>query len=458
MSIERTSLWTWVELCEALTLDQTEGPEMRGVSIDSRRIEQDELFVALSGKARPEFNVLEDSGRDGHDFISSAVSRGAAGVLVHRRHGTDVPTLLCDDTLSGLWDLARYRRKQIRGSVIAVTGSSGKTTLKSFLSQALDCAASEGSLNNHIGVPLSIARTSKDASMAVFEIGTNHPGEIAPLSKLARPNVAVVLNVLNAHIGNFASLEALREEKLAIGEGVKAGDCLIVHEDLIDAARACHPDLDVRTYGCSNIADYRYVMDDIDLVSISTKEESVPIPGGGEHRAATLCATAAVLDVLGESAEKLHSIAAELLPGRGRMFNVNGIRIIDESYNANPESMRKCLDHLARQRGDRRIAIVGEMSELGDQTATLHASLVEVLNTLDGVISVGSAMNTYAYERLDSRVKWGAFDELAGLTAFCAHVLKHNDVVLVKASNTVFWTRDFVPNLLRALDGKATAS
>ena len=165
-----------------------------------------------------------------------------------------------------------------------------------------------------------------------------------------------------------------------------------------------------------------------------------------------MCATAAVLDVLGERAEKLHAISEELPPGRGRTFNVNGIRIIDESYNANPESMRKCLEHLARQRGGRRIALVGEMAELGDQTAELHASLVNELNTLDGVISVGDAMNSYAYEYLESHVKLGTFDDVTGLISFCAETLKPNDILLVKGSNTVFWTRNFVPNLVEALE------
>ena len=122
-------------------------------------------------------------------------------------------------------------------------------------------------------------------------------------------------------------------------------------------------------------------MDDIDQVQLSTLQARVAIPGGGEHRAATLCATAAVLDVLGQSAENVHMISAELPPGRGRTFDVNGIRIIDESYNANPESMRKCLEHLSRQVGGRKVAIVGEMAELGEQTEELHASLVNELST-----------------------------------------------------------------------------
>lgn len=452
MSPEKSSLWTWAELSDALSIDQAEGPEIQGVGIDSRIIEPRALFVALSGEARPEFNVLEDSGRDGHDFIASAVRQGAAAVLAHRKHGLDVPTLRCGDTLAGLWDLARYRRAQIDGIVVAVTGSSGKTTLKSFLAQALECDVSEGSLNNHIGVPLSIARTSRHVAKAVYEIGTNHPGEIAPLSTLARPNIACVLNVLNAHIGNFRSLDALLEEKLSIGEGVEPDGRLIVHEDLIVGARSRFPTLKIRSYGQSTVADYRYEMVDIDQVLISTLREPVRIPGGGEHRAATLCATAGVLDMAGESAEKLHMISAELPPGRGRTFDVKGIRIIDESYNANPESMRKCLEHLSHQRARRRVAIVGEMAELGDQTAELHATLVKELDALDGVISVGNAMNSHAYELLDARVKWGAFEDIRGLVSFCVDNLEADDVVLVKGSNTVFWTRNFVPELVKALD------
>ena len=451
-------MWTWAELTGALKLDQGQGPAIHGVSIDSRTIERGDLFVALSGEARPQFNIFEDSGRDGHDYIAAAVRQGAGGVLAHRKHGMDVPTVYCEDTLDGLWDLARYRRSQLEGNVVAVTGSSGKTTMKSFLSQALECGGSEGSFNNHLGVPLSIVRTSKDVNRAVYEIGTNHPGEIAPLSKLARPHVAVVLNVLNAHIGNFANFEALREEKLSIGEGVEAGGCLVVHEDLLDSANIRFPTLDVRTFGQTASSDYRYEMSANDEVTLTTLDENVTIPGGGEHRAATLCATAAVLDVLGESAAKLHTISEELPPGRGRSFDVVGVRIIDESYNANPESMRKCLEHLARQVGRRRIAIVGEMAELGEQTAKLHASMVPALNALDGVISVGRAMNDYSYEALESRIKWGAFADVEGLATFCKGLFKPNDIVLVKGSNTVFWTRDFVPDLISVLSESNDAS
>ena len=445
------ALWDWRDLCSALSLNPEHGPDIEGISIDSRSIASGQLFVALSGKPRPEFNVFQDSGRDGHAFIASAIEHGAAAVLVDRAVECDSPTLQCPDTLIGLWDLARFRRDQMSGTVVAVTGSSGKTTFKSFLSQALGCAASEGSLNNHIGVPLSIARMAADTQQAVLEIGTNHPGEIAPLSELARPHIAVVLNVLNAHIGNFNGLGALVDEKLSIGEGVEDGGVLVVHENLIDRARARFSNLLVLSYGGSRSSDYWFEFDSPDVAKVSTSLGKVQIPGGGEHRAASLCAVAAVLDILGEPATSLNQIADELPPGRGRRFQVSGITLIDESYNANPESMLKCLEHLAEQRTGRRIAIVGAMAELGDETARLHASLINSLNSLDGVISVGSAMNAHAYAALRPEIQFGEFESVEGLIPRCVKVLEPGDVVLVKGSNTVFWTQKFVAKLIEAL-------
>ena len=453
MAIARPVLWTWTEICHALGQSSGIGTAILGVSIDSRVLEADDLFIALSGKARPEFNVLDDSSRDGHDFISAAIERGAVAVLVDRNVAVDLPVFRCRDTLDGLWQLARFRREQLACPIIAITGSSGKTTLKSFISQALHGSASSGSLNNHIGVPLSLVRTHKDASSATFEIGTNHPGEIGPLACLTRPDVAVVLNVSNAHIGTFGSESALRTEKLSIGKGVVKGGHLVVHENLLRHAKTRFPLLKVSAFGKSNAARCRFRMDEPDEVEISTPNErkQIRIPGGGEHRAATLCATAAVLDVLQQSLANLDLISAELPAGRGNTHRIAGITLIDESYNANPDSMRKCLQFLASETTGRRIAIVGEMAELGVQSAALHASIVPELDALDGVICVGQALNKHAYSKLRSRVRWGSFSDADGVVEFCVERLKPGDVVLVKGSNSVFWQRRFFPTLLQTL-------
>ncbi len=460
MSIADAPLWSWTDLCSALKQEQSSGPSIQGISIDTRTLVRGDLFIALSGKARPEFNILKDSGRDGHDFIPDAIEKGSVAIVSTGSQELTVPQLRCEDTLSGLWDIARHRRNQLACPVIAVTGSSGKTTLKNFLSQALECGANEESLNNHIGVPLSIARMPQDANYAVLEIGMNHPGEIKPLAQLARPHVAVVLNVLNAHIGNFSDVAALREEKLSIGEGVLKGGSLIVPQDLHTEAESRFPQLDVRTFGQEDSAYVRFAMVNENRVKIVAGDTSFEcdIPGGGEHRGATLCAAAATLEAMHENPARLNSISKESLPGRGKVFDAGGIRIIDESYNANPDSMRKCLQHLAHQNGKRRIAVIGDMAELGHRTGELHSSLVPELSRLDGVLCIGPSMQRHVYQHLRREIQWGSFESVNGVIEFFKQTLQVGDVVLIKGSNTVFWKHNFVPSLVGTLITESEAT
>lgn len=466
MSESVAPLWTWAELCEALEIESACGPNVSGISIDSRTLAAGDLFVALSGKARPEFNVFEDSGRDGHDYVDAAVAGGARAILATKGRVKDaaVPVLECEDSLDGLWALARYRRDQLansKRSVVAVTGSSGKTTFKSFLTQALEVPHSSDSLNNHIGLPLSLARTWKNAFYAVFEIGTNHPGEISTLTELAKPDIAIVLNVLNAHIGNFQDEAALRREKLSIAEGLANGGRLIVHEELLAEATESFPQLEVSAFGQSEEARCRYEMFNNNQAQITTSADLVLafVPGGGEHRASTLCAVAAVLDALGLPGHRLGAVKDELPAGRGRRHLVNGMVIVDESYNANPDSMRKCIQHLANEEEPkRRIAIVGDMAELGERSEGLHAELAVELRALDGVISVGSTMKEFVYDYLPKEIQLGSFEDTTGVVEHCLNVLERGDMVTVKGSNTVFWTRDFVGELIRALAPKNAAT
>ncbi|MEE8078082.1 MAG: Mur ligase family protein, partial [Pseudomonadales bacterium] len=175
-------LWRWTELCAALDLAIEDGPDISGISIDSRQIAAGDLFIALTGDPGTRFNPSQRSDRDGHDFIDAALENGAAGVLSHDALKRACPELKVADSLDALWALGAAARSRLDCPVVAITGSSGKTTTKSLLSAALDAFSTPGSLNNHLGVPISLARTPRDASAAVYEIGTNHPGEIAPLS------------------------------------------------------------------------------------------------------------------------------------------------------------------------------------------------------------------------------------------------------------------------------------
>jgi len=446
-------LWQWSELCDALGLPRSEGPDVSGISIDTRTLVPGDLFVALKGDPGPRFHTAQRSNRDGHDFIDAAVAAGAAGVLIDRAIGRGVPALRVADTLDGLWQLGMAARRRFRGQVVAVTGSSGKTTAKSFLSAALGCPASAGSLNNFWGVPLSLARTPPSAAAAVFEIGTNHPGEIAPLAKLVQPDVALVLNVGQAHIEYFEDWHALRREKLSIGDGLAVGGALVVPDDLElepspDRARR------VVRFGADRGADVQLVDFDVRRqrahYRIGRDGYGAHVPGGGRHRALTLGAALACLDAAGLATGAALELPDDLVPaGRGNRHRVGGRTLIDDSYNANPASMAAALEGLTTELPPR-YALIGEMLELGPQAAALHAALAPHCAGIEGVICVGRgaralfdalpASGRLAYFENVDEIDIGALDAMIPSRA----------TVLVKGSNRVFWAKAFVRRLLDA--------
>ena len=439
-------LWSYQALATAVDAAGAEGPDVFGIGIDSRLTEPGDLFVALTGDPGPRFQPSTRSERDGHDYARNAVEKGAVAVLAHREGDYGAPTLLVKDTLDGLWNIGRAARRRLDGPAVAVTGSSGKTTFKSFAAAALGGFATSGSLNNHIGVPLSLGRTPRDADAAVFEIGTNHPGEIEPLARLVEPDVAVVLNVHPAHIENFGSLEAIRREKVSIAKGLRSGGVFVHPVALV-------PDHDGRciTFGAEPRADVRLVdvADDVAEIETATGRVHVPVPGGGAHRAMSVCAVAAVLVALGvplKLMERLRRLGVP--PGRGTRIEVAGVTIIDESYNANPASMAATLDAFSRE-PPRRLAILGDMRELGHDTARYHAELAGHCSGLEGVFCVGHAIKEL-FDALPARLRHGASERAdAAFAAYCAERLRPGDRVLVKGSNAVFWTNDFVATLVR---------
>ncbi|HEY5646784.1 MAG TPA: UDP-N-acetylmuramoyl-tripeptide--D-alanyl-D-alanine ligase [Pseudomonadales bacterium] len=447
-----TPLWRWAELCGALGLPEMDGPDVGGIAFDSRKVAPGDLFVALSGDPGPRFNPSHRSDRDGHDFIDAAVAAGAVGVLAHDGRARQVPQLQVADTLDGLWALGRAARQRLRCPVVAVTGSSGKTTVKGMLAAALDAFATAGSLNNHLGVPVSLARTPRDAGAAVYEIGTNHPGEIAPLSELAAPDVAVVVNVHPAHRENFASMAALTAEKLSIRAGLPADGVLVV-EDGVDCS-GLSGDIRLRRFGRSEGTAVRL----LDCAGgraryrIGERELEARVPGGGEHRALSLTAVLCVLDTLGRDPASACALPDSLIaPGRGRELVAGGVTVIDDSYNANPESMKAALTALAERSGGRRFALLGEMLELGDESADYHRTLAPLVEPLDGVWCVGAGMGALR-DALPRAKVLGYFDAAEdALTAAVTGHLVTGDTLLVKGSNRVFWARDYVSTLEKSL-------
>ncbi len=444
-----TALWRWPELCEAVGLDPVDGPDITGISIDSRRTQPGDLFIALTGDPGPRFNASQRSDRDGHDFIPAAIEAGAAGVLVHDDVVRDCPTLKVTDTLDGLWDLGRAGRARLDCPVVAITGSSGKTTAKTFLAAALGAFATEGSLNNHLGVPLSLARTPAEAPAAVFEVGTNHSGEIGPLSELVAPTLSVLLNVHQAHIENFSSWDALRLEKLSIVNGLRSGSTLVVEDQVpLDGLPANIRSL---TFGQGEGADVRLLAlaGNQAQYQIGNSTLTARIPGGGEHRALSLAAVLGVCKALALPLEQALNLPDSLVPGgRGNRTEVGGITVIDDSYNANPASMAASLRSFGTESG-RRVAVLGEMLELGAASRDAHAGLAPLCAELDEIHLVGEGMRPLA-AKLDGEAHWHAAAD-SEFQNTLMNSLKPGDSLLIKGSNRVFWANGFTANLIARL-------
>ncbi len=445
------SLWRWAEVCAAVGAPLADGPDIDGVSIDSRTLTGGELFIALPGDPGPRFHVGRRSERDGHDYVRVAFDAGAAGALVQRDARGGDPCIPVRDTIDALWDLARAARERLAGRVVAVTGSSGKTTVKTFIAHALDAFSTPGSLNNYLGVPLSLARTPADTRFAVYEIGTNHPGEIAPLARLAAPDVAVVLNVHPAHIEYFEDIGALAREKLSIADGLRAGGTLVCL-DALDRG-GLDPGMRVLTFGLGHKADVRLMSSAGDVAVVQTPSGRVEaeIPGGGEHRALSLTAAAAAVVALGGNPSSIGSIGAEAVPaGRGNRIRVGAVTLIDDSYNANPASMAAALRTLSTESG-RTIAVLGEMLELGDDRERLHAAMAAACRGIDKVVCVGRAMDAL-FDRLPNHRRLAFFPSADDINMDAiVEALQPGDIVLLKGSNRVFWARDFARVLGRRI-------
>jgi len=442
-------LWHWPALCEAVGLAASAGPDVTGISIDSRTTQPGDLFIALTGDPGPRFNASQRSDRDGHDFIPAALEAGAVGVLTHDAIARECPELKVADTLDSLWELGRAGRARLTCPVVAITGSSGKTTTKTFLKAALGAFATEGSLNNHLGVPLSLARTPAEASAAVYEVGMNHPGEIGPLSELVSPTLSVLLNVHQAHAENFASQDELRKEKLRIINGLQT-DSVFVVEDQVSLS-GIRNDLRCLTFGMTEAADVRLleVTDNSARYRIGGDDISARIPGGGRHRALSLAAVLAVCSALGRDLDPALSLPDDLVPGgRGNRTEIGGVTLIDDSYNANPASMAAALQSFATEPG-RRIALLGEMLELGDASASAHEGLAPLCEQLDVIHLVGAGMRPLA-DALGERAQWYAAADEALLTQI-GDSLQAGDSLLIKGSNRVFWANGFTANLIERL-------
>jgi UDP-N-acetylmuramoyl-tripeptide--D-alanyl-D-alanine ligase len=445
--VRGVTLWTSAEIAAATGGVASADFAASGVTFDSREVGSGDLFLALRGEAT-----------DGHRFLDQAFARGAAGAVV-AESGTH-PQVLVPDTMAALNALGAASRARMGGKVIGVTGSVGKTGTKEALFAALDrvepgCAhRSVKSYNNHTGVPLSLARMPRATRFGVFEMGMNHEGELAALTRLVRPHVAIVTTIAPAHMGFFESEEAIADAKGEIFQGLEPGGVAIVpfdspHRDrLIAAARPYAAR--IATFGIGQGADVTALETmrtsaggTFVTARVGQRELSFTVAQPGAHWVSNALAVLAVVDAVGADLGQAGLALAELggLAGRGARTIVpvgdGEALVIDESYNANPASMRATLEVLAQESG-RRIAVLGEMRELGTHSDAFHAALAEpiVAAGVTHAILVGEAMAPLA-NALEGRIDFVHVPDAAAARARLEAVLAPGDAVLVKGSNGV---------------------
>ena len=451
------ALWTVAEVARALGLagDYPETP-IDLVTQDSRAVKPGSLFVALSGTPSGGFVSSFASSRDGWEFAANAEQAGAVAMIVpHRIDGISVPQLVVPDTLiDGLWALARAARARFHGPVIGLTGSAGKTSTKEFIAAYPGASASPSSFNNFWGVPLTLCNADPSASVWVVEMGMNQQGEIARLTELSQPTVALVVNVQPVHLEKLGSLEAIRKEKVSIARGLPSDGILVLPVDL------AAPEWPGRVLRFGAGADVHAISqvpagESWDVTAdIAGRHLAFSLTPGAPHRLHNALAALASVAAAGLDPVLLARELGEvgIMTGRGVEQHIGEIVLIDDSFNGNPASMAAALDSLqARPVRGRRIAVIGDMLELGDEAPAYHADMVGHVTGIDGVYCVGPLMR-HLFEKLPPEKRLGWHEDPATLDASqVAALLAPDDVVVIKGSKKIFWVNKFVQKLAAAL-------
>jgi UDP-N-acetylmuramoyl-tripeptide--D-alanyl-D-alanine ligase len=446
-------LWTVSEVLAATGGHTTGAADWRayGVAIDSRTTQSGDLFVAIAGP-----------NHDGHQFVADAIEAGASAAIVADHFEgprAGMPLVRVSDPLEALRYLAAAARERMQGTVIAVTGSVGKTGTKEALRSALDrfkpTHASAGSLNNHWGVPLSLARLPRDASFAVFEIGMNHAGEIGPLSRLVRAHAAIVTTVDPVHLEFFDSLADIADAKAEIFEGLEAGGMAILnrdntHYEQLAAAADQAGVTRIIGFGESDAADARLIKashnDHCTCISADICGQAMTYKVGapGRHWVLNSLAVLATVNAVDGDLGLAGLALADLSPleGRGQRTSVTTrdgtILVIDESYNANPASMRAAIELLGATlvaRTGRRIAVLGDMLEMGAESLAFHKELAPIIYaaSVDLVFCCGTNMKGLA-DALSPAALGGWADDSDALVNAVVAETRPDDVFMVKGS------------------------
>lgn len=465
-------LWSAADMVEAM-----EGRPLgnlpagiTGISIDSRTLKEGEAFFAIKGD---QF--------DGHDFATAAMAAGAGLLVVNESRlpalgNLKVPMIVVDDVLEALVKLGIASRARTKAQVIAVTGSVGKTTTKEALRHVLSevgkVHASAASFNNHWGVPLTLARMPEDTEYGIFEIGMNHHDEIRPLVKMVRPHIALITLIAPAHLGHFANLEEIATAKAEIFEGIIPGGYALLNrddkryrqlEELAQKAGIEH----IHSFGTHAQADY--LLRDVKLrpdcscmtTKIGDEEAAVKVGIPGRHIVQNMLAVLGAAHLAGADIAKvalgMSSLTAE--DGRGARHELEhpdggSFTLIDESYNANPTSMRASLTLLqatppVAPRG-RRIAVLGDMLELGRQSGKLHADLARpIVDAEVNAVFIGGREMSVLKDALPVEIHVEYRQSTNELLPLVVRAIRPGDVVMIKSSQGIGFSR-----IVKALLGR----
>ncbi len=433
MNLNLTQIRAWI----GVDATGDAAPAATGYSIDSRTVSPGDLFFAIKG---PNF--------DGHEFVDDALRAGAvaAVVAVGYRPGEETGLMRVVDPAVALAQLAHAARRAWDGSVVAITGSNGKTTSKeitaAILGEALAVSKTAGNLNNELGLPLSILRIGDGDRVAVLEMGMNHAGEIRRLAEIAAPNIGVVTNVSVAHVGHFDSIGGIAAAKRELIESLDSDGTAVLNADdeRVAAFGTAHAGRTI-TFGIDNAADLRaeHVVDlGTDGVRFSVEGDEFETSLAGRHNVYNVVAALAVARTFGIELSSLVEAVRRLthVGMRGEVRRVGGVTVIDDCYNANPAAMKAMLDVLENTPARRRVAVLGEMRELGARSVALHQEIGAAVSAagIDHLIAVGGDAVQMA-SAAGGSAEFYETPEAAGLRL--AEYLSPGDAVLVKGSRGV---------------------
>ncbi len=434
-----------IEITKGKLVCGNENIEAQDFERDTRNLKQGDVYVAIKGEKF-----------DGNKFYKTAIEKGAIACILSEMPEEKIGNIiLVEDTIKAVQDLARYKRSLYNIPVVAVTGSVGKTSTKdiiaSVMSQKYNVLKTQGNLNNNIGLPFTIL-SLKDEDAMVIEMGMNHLGEISLLTNIAKPTLAVITNIGTAHIGNLGSRENILKAKLEILEGLQGNSIVINNDnDLLNAWKensiseenqiVSSDNYNVITYGINN-KDSNYVAEDIKLYEnksiFNMNGEQIEVPVAGEHFVLNALCAIAVGSYFGILIEQIKQGISSFELTKNRMEIVNlpsGAIIINDTYNANYDSMKAAIQYLEKIEGRRKIAVLGDMLELGEYSEKLHREIGDIINNIDILITVGN-LGKYINEnaKISNKIHCNSNEEAASRIK---NIIQPQDAILLKASNSM---------------------